>query len=75
MMKDGVCPMCRFPEIYTTDSTFRAAGQIVRLAMPSGEKEFRPYVCTNCGFTAMYIDEAADLAAVRKDKDWKKVTE
>ena len=73
-MKDGVCPMCKSTEVYTADYTFRAYGQILQLTLPAGATEFTPYVCTNCGFTAMYADEGADLAKVRKAKDWKKVT-
>ena len=70
-MKDGHCPMCKSTEIYTSDQiTFRASGQIVRLEAT----EFSPYVCTNCGFVAMYADDLDFLAALRKAKEWKKVS-
>jgi hypothetical protein len=74
MMKDGVCPMCKSTDVYTSDEIlFRAYGQIVKLGVPSGEMELSPYVCANCGFAAMFGDDMDKVAEVRKAKEWKKV--
>ena len=76
-MKDGKCPMCNSTEVYANHSVnFRASGQIVDLEDEGGEDEleatFIPYICKNCGFTAMYVEDMDDIKGLPKIKGWKK---
>ena len=78
-MKNGHCPMCNSEQVYKNESVlFRAHGGILELEDDDGEDplhfNFTPYICLDCGFTALYADYPDNLSVVRKAKDWKKVS-
>jgi len=56
---------------------FRASGQIVDLEDEDGNDDlgadFIPYICTGCGFTAMYVEDLGDIKDLPKTNGWKKV--
>ncbi len=77
-MKNGKCPMGNATEVYANVSVlFRASGQIVDIEDDDGndvlEAGLIPYICTNCGFTAMYLEDMEDIKDLPKKKGWKKV--
>lgn len=75
-MKSGKCPMCSSMEIYSnSESEFRASGDLVQLTDIDNELEIDliPYICTNCGFTAMYVAEIEDAQELSKTNGWKRV--
>ena len=76
-MKNGQCPMCHSNEVYTNPRViFFASNNRLRLRDDDGnilpQATFIPYICKNCGFTAMYtqsMKETEDLLS----KDWEKI--
>ncbi len=77
-MKDGHCPMCHSTEVYAnSNERFFASNTRVHLSNADGETDiataFVPYVCLNCGFTAMYAQDMNALKDILKTKGWTKV--
>ncbi len=77
-MKNGHCPMCNSEEVYANPSLkFRARGSIVDMTDDDGVDDlgaaFTPYICTNCGFTAMFVEDMEDIKDLPQTKGWKKV--
>jgi predicted nucleic-acid-binding Zn-ribbon protein len=78
-MKDGKCPMCGSSEVYENHATeFLASNNNVRLKDDHGNivpsTTFIPYICVNCGFTAMYAKDMEALKELPKAEGWKKAT-
>lgn len=77
-MKNGHCPMCNSNEVYTNPSTrFFSSSARVRLVDDNGAPNpssiaFVPYICMNCGFTAMYVEHMNDIKDLPKTKGWEK---
>jgi len=79
-MKNGKCPMCNSTDVYANQTVnFRASGQIVDLEDDDGNDElgteFVPYICMNCGFTALYVEDLDDVKDLPKMKGWKRVNQ
>jgi ribosomal protein S27AE len=77
-MKDGRCPMCNSNEVYANHKvTFHASNTKVYLEDADGnvdiEAAFVPYICMDCGFTAMYVNDMNDIKDLPKLEGWKKV--
>ncbi len=77
-MKDGHCPMCNSTEVYANPAErFWAHSAKVHLADADDTAHivtpFIPYVCLNCGFTAMYAEDMDVLKEIPKTKGWSKV--
>ncbi len=78
-MKDGKCPMCHSTEVYMTDNidTLEARGDNLHFqAMQNSDTaiyRFDTYVCTDCGFTAMFAKGEQCVAFLRSADGWKKV--
>ncbi len=70
-MKDGQCPMCHSNQVYRNPNVnFRAGGQLVDL---DDETYFIPYVCAQCGFTAMYVESEDELRGLPTAEGWERV--
>ena len=77
-MKDGHCPMCNSNEVYANPTErFLASNTRVHLAIEGGDVDvstaFTPYICMNCGFTAMYVKDMKDIQDIPKTKGWMRV--
>ncbi|NOT04457.1 MAG: hypothetical protein HOP27_07635 [Anaerolineales bacterium] len=75
-MKSGKCPMCNSNEVYSnSESEFRASGDIVQLSDIDNELQIYliPYICTNCGFAAMFVADMDDVKDLPETDGWKKV--
>ena len=78
-MQNGHCPMCNSNEVYMTNSfgSLRARGDTVHFQAMQGSSSalfnFDIYVCTNCGFTAMYTKSDKGLAFLKNADLWQKV--
>lgn len=79
-MKDGRCPMCNSTEVYANQAVrFFSSNARVYLRdedgieSPKSGAVFVPYVCVNCGFTAMFVKDLEAVQSLPKAKDWKKV--
>ncbi len=72
-MNDMHCPMCNSNEIYVNpEAVFRAGPQFVDL---DDSANLTPWVCANCGFTAMFVASREELEQVLKEKGWKRLSE
>ncbi len=78
-MKDGRCPMCNGTEVYAADRpTMAVGGDYLYLDLGDGtdeELDLTAYVCANCGYTALFVDETVSdqLPLLKKAKGWHKV--
>lgn len=75
-MKNGKCPMCNSNEVYSnSDSEFRASGDLVSLTDIDNEIEIDliPYICTNCGFAAMFVANPDDIKDLPETNGWEQV--
>ncbi len=77
-MKNGHCPMCNSNQVVTTSTVrFFASNNAVRLRDDHGNivptAKFVPYICMNCGFTAMYVDNMDDIKDLPKTAGWEQV--
>ncbi len=75
-MKNGKCPMCNSNEVYSnSESEFRASGDMVQLSDVDNELQIYliPYICTNCGFTAMFVADMDDVKDLPEMNGWEKV--
>jgi hypothetical protein len=77
-MKNGHCPMCNSDDVYTNSSvTFFASNNRLRLRDDDGnilpQASFVPYICKNCGFTAMYMQSMEGMEELLS-KGWEKIT-
>lgn len=71
--------MCNSNEVYTNPRViFFASNNHLRLRDDDGnmlpQASFIPYICKNCGFTAMYMEKMGDVKDML-GKGWEKVTE
>jgi rubredoxin len=77
-MKDGTCPMCGSNEVYMTEDfdTLEARGDNLHFQAMQGSDtgifQFDTYVCTVCGFTAMFAKGDQDLYFLRAADNWRK---
>jgi predicted nucleic-acid-binding Zn-ribbon protein len=77
-MKNGKCPMCESTEVYMTDSfgTLRARSDRLHFQAMQGSNSavfnFDVYVCTDCGFTAMYAKSDTSLDFLKKADLWRR---
>lgn len=76
-MKDGHCRMCGSTEVYTNDAVcFLSSNAPLYLKNELGsvvpQTPFVAYLCTNCGYTALYAKELAVLKELPQAKGWKK---
>ncbi len=70
-MKDGRCPMCKSTEVYANpDVNFRVGGDFLDM---NDETYFTPYICKDCGFTALYAEDLDGLKELVREKGWKRV--
>ena len=74
-MKDGRCPMCKSTEVYVNESFHF----FLRLQGPVGTEnimaDLDPYVCKNCGFTALFAkDPHEHLEGLPAKNGWKPVS-
>ncbi len=78
-MKNGKCPMCNSTEVYMCDSVNVLESRSDNLhfqAMQDSDTaiyRFQAYVCTDCGFTAMFAKGTQSLTFLRKADNWHKV--
>ena len=76
-MKNGRCPMCDSTEVDMTDyfDTLGARGDNLHFQAVRGSDmaiyRFDTYVCTECGFTAMFAKGDEGLAFLREAENWK----
>jgi hypothetical protein len=78
-MKDGRCPMCNSSEVYANPTVrFFSSNAMVYLKDENGDPNprtgpaFVPYICMNCGFTAMYVQDMEAIKDLPKTKGWNK---
>ncbi len=73
-MKNGRCPMCNSSEVYSNPKAeFRASSYLVDLEDDENEIYLTAYVCKDCGFTAMYVEDLGDIKGLPKMKGWERV--
>ncbi len=73
-MKNGRCPMCNSSEVYSNPkSEFRAGTDFVDLEDDKNEIYLTAYVCKDCGFAAMFVEDLDDIKDLPKMKGWKRV--
>jgi hypothetical protein len=76
-MKDGKCPKCNSTTVYTkrqgikfgSDNFFYVSISSER--MSRSVQEVDHYLCNNCGYLEIYVENKEKLEAVAKD--WNKV--
>jgi predicted nucleic-acid-binding Zn-ribbon protein len=80
-MKDGHCPMCNSTEVYANQTVrFFSSNSKVYLRDENGEPNprtgtaFVPYICLNCGYSAMYLQEMVAIKDLTQTTGWEKVT-
>jgi hypothetical protein len=76
-MKNGHCPMCNTNEVYANPTViFFASSNRLRLRDEDGnvlpQATFIPYICMNCGFTAMYVQSTEEIKGLLS-QGWEKV--
>ena len=73
-MKNGRCPMCNSTEVYSNPKAeLRASTYLVELEDEENEIYLVAYVCKDCGFTAMFVEDLTDIKDLPKMKGWKRV--
>ena len=80
-MKDGRCPMCNSTEVYANHTVrFFSSNSKVYLRDENGNPNpktgpaFVPYICINCGYSAMYVQEMEAITGLPTTTGWEKVT-
>ncbi len=78
-MKDGHCPMCRSNDVYAGRAVrFFSSNAKVQLVdenhFPNPPTAFTPYICLQCGFTAMYAMDMEAIMNLPNAKGWEKVS-
>ena len=76
-MKNGHCPMCSSSEVYAGQAVrFFSSNAKVYLRDENGTENpraaFVPYICMDCGFTAMYVQDMEAIKDLPKAKGWQK---
>lgn len=78
-MKDGHCPMCNSSEVFSNQTVrFFSSNAKVYLRDENGNPNpkagpaFVPYICMNCGFTAMFVQDMETINDLPKTDGWKK---
>jgi hypothetical protein len=77
-MKNGRCPMCNSSEVYfNPEAEFRNSGGVLELDDTKNRMMIYPipYVCRECGFVAMYVEELEEIRDLPNMKGWKKAGE
>ena len=75
-MKNGKCPMCNLSEVYSNpEAEFRASGDLVQLSDIDNELQIYliPYICMNCGFAAMFVQDMDEIKDLPETEGWEKV--
>ncbi len=75
-MKNGKCPVCNSMTVYTnSNALLRASGSSLQLIEPYSELNtyLTPYVCTQCGFVAMFVKRIDQLIDLPNAKGWEQV--
>ncbi len=77
-MKNGKCPMCNSTEVYMTENydNLTARGDELHFRAETAQDtvlyRFDTYVCTDCGFTAMFAKSDKGLGFLKQADDWQK---
>ena len=72
-MKNGKCPACDATSVYTSaNALVRASGSGLQLIEPYSELNtyLTPYVCTACGFVALFVKNTSQLKNLPNAKGW-----
>jgi len=78
-VKNGICPLCGSHEVYKNEkfNTLSARGDELHFQAETDKAtaifRFDTYVCTGCGFTAMFAKSDKGLAFLHAAGDWSKV--
>ncbi|HTX93320.1 MAG TPA: hypothetical protein VMC09_19040 [Anaerolineales bacterium] len=77
-MKNGTCPKCNSTEVYRYNGGLKAATGECHFEMGTWSSKnvlLNTYLCTQCGYTEMYVSDAEKdkIPALIKDGGWAKV--
>lgn len=73
--------MCNSNEVYANPTVrFFSSSARVRLVDDSGSSNpasiaFVPYICMNCGFTAMFVEHMDDIKDLPRSEGWEQVAQ